>query len=65
MVRHGIMTLGPTGTGKSCCITVLMKALSDLGEPHKEIRSLIYLIILAIPDLSIRVARQSLNMLPQ
>ncbi|BFZ18283.1 hypothetical protein BsWGS_21321 [Bradybaena similaris] len=37
-VRHGIMTLGPSGTGKTCCIRVLMSSLKDLGEPHKEMR---------------------------
>ncbi|CAG5131667.1 unnamed protein product, partial [Candidula unifasciata] len=37
-VRHGIMTLGPSGTGKTCCIRVLMSSLKDLGAPHKEMR---------------------------
>ena len=36
VVRHGIMILGPSGTGKSTCITVLQEALSTTGVLTKQ-----------------------------
>lgn len=36
MVRHGIMLVGVTGTGKTTCGTILSRALGELAEAGSE-----------------------------
>jgi len=36
--HHGVVVVGPAGSGKTKAMQVVMKALTDIGTPHREIR---------------------------
>lgn len=38
LVRHGLMTMGPTGSGKTACTHVLLKSFTKMGVTHSELR---------------------------
>ncbi|XP_055386175.1 dynein axonemal heavy chain 8 [Condylostylus longicornis] len=38
LVRHGLMMMGPTGSGKTSCTNVLLKSFTEMGKLHKEMR---------------------------
>lgn len=37
-VRHGVIVIGPAGSGKTKSMNVLSRSLSELGHPHRELR---------------------------
>lgn len=38
LVRHGLMLMGPTGSGKTSCTHAMLRCFTEMGQPHKEMR---------------------------
>ncbi|KAH8280805.1 hypothetical protein KR054_012086, partial [Drosophila jambulina] len=38
LVRHGLMLMGPTGSGKTSCTLCILKCFTEMGRAHKEMR---------------------------
>lgn len=38
LVRHGLMSMGPTGSGKTSAMTTLLRSFTIMGRPHREMR---------------------------
>ncbi|TMW45046.1 hypothetical protein DOY81_009872 [Sarcophaga bullata] len=38
LVRHGLMLMGPTGSGKTSCTNAMLKVFTEMGRTHKEMR---------------------------
>ncbi|XP_013102946.2 dynein axonemal heavy chain 8 [Stomoxys calcitrans] len=38
LVRHGLMLMGPTGSGKTSCTVAMLRCFTEMGHPHKEMR---------------------------
>ncbi|KAH8266313.1 hypothetical protein KR038_003269, partial [Drosophila bunnanda] len=38
LVRHGLMLMGPTGSGKTSCTLCMLRCFTEMGRNHKEMR---------------------------
>ncbi|XP_026846872.1 dynein heavy chain 8, axonemal [Drosophila persimilis] len=38
LVRHGLMLMGPTGSGKTSCTNCMLRCFTEMGRLHKEMR---------------------------